>query len=108
MEEQVVEMLQAIQEVTPEVAAQAVVYGRWVNGVWAVVGGLGVVIASFVSHWFWRHRHDDDYVGPALGFGFMLVVCMLITVGATATLIGSYIAPDYYAADAVLHMVRVP
>jgi hypothetical protein len=62
IEEQVVEILQVIQAVTPEVAAQAVAYGRWVNGVWAIV-------------------------------------C------ATGDLVGSYIAPDYYAADAVLRMV---
>jgi len=106
MEEQVVEMLQAIQNVTPEVAAQAVAYGRWVNGMWAAAGGLGTVIASLVCRWLWRHW-DDAYLGPAIVFGFMLAICSLITVCATGDLVGSYIAPDYYAAEAVVRLLKI-
>jgi len=108
MEEQVVEILQAVRTVTPEVAAQAVAYGRWCNGVWAAVGGLGVVIASLVCRWLWRHWDEGEFDAPAIFFGFMLTICSLITICATGDLIGSYIAPDYYAADAVLRMVRIP
>lgn len=105
MEEQVVAMMQAIQAITPEVAAQAVAYERWVNGVWAIVGFIGVVVSWLLCRRFWDGLDWDDS-WPAIVFGFVMAFALLVTVCATGDLVGSYIAPDYYAADAVLKMVR--
>ena len=105
MEEQVVEMMQAIQTMTPEVAAQAVAYGRWVNGVWAFIGLIVAVISSIVCRWLWK-KEVGDYLGPFLCFCFVLIIAIAIVFGTIGDLVGSYIAPDYYAADAVLKMVR--
>jgi hypothetical protein len=105
MEDQVVEMMQAIQTMTPEVAAQAVAYGRWINGVWALVGLIGAVIASVMCIWLWK-RGTGYWIGPFVCACFVLVLAMVITVSTIGNLVGSYIAPDYYAADAVIKMVR--
>ena len=106
MEDQVVEMLQAIQEVTPEVAAQAVAYGRWCNVCWMLFALVGGFIAAKAARYCQDHWDGGDYVGPAICSGVILAICLLISVCAVGDLIGSYIAPDYFAVDAVLDMVR--
>jgi len=108
MEDQVVEIMQAIQEVTPEVAAQAVAYGRWCNICWMLFALVGGFLAARAARYCQSHWNDagSDYVGPAICSGVVLAICWLISVCAVGDLIGSYIAPDYFAVDAVLDMVR--
>jgi len=106
MEDQVVEIMQAIQEVTPEVAAQAVAYGRWCNVCWMFFALILGLVAAKAARYCVVQWDGGDYVGPAIASGVVLAVALLISVCATGDLIGSYIAPDYFAVDAVLDMVR--
>ena len=107
MEEQVVEILQAVQEVTPEIASQAVTYGRWVNIAW--LGVLLIVIAIAIKVFFYCKKHliDVDFVGPAIFSSFVITLALLAGLAIATDLIGSYIAPDYYAAEAVIRMFRL-
>jgi len=106
MEEQVVGILEAVQEATPEIAAQAVACERLMNSVWIMVGLVGITVGSTVYRWLWKHWDEKDYLSPAILFGFILGFSLLATTCATGDLIGSYIAPDYYAAEAVVRLLR--
>jgi uncharacterized membrane protein len=107
MEEQIVEILQAVKEVTPEVAAQAVAYGRWCNVCWLVFALIGGLLAALVARLCYKNWDWNAYVPPAIISGIVLAICSLIGVCSTGDLIGSYIAPDYFAVEAVIDMFKV-
>ena len=107
MEEQIVEILRAVKEVTPEVAAQAVAYGRWCNVCWMVFALVLSVVAAFVARICYKEWDGDTCVGPAVISGLVLAICAVIGICSTGDLIGSYIAPDYFAVEAIIHMLKV-
>ncbi len=107
MEEQLVGILEAVKEATPEVAAQAVAYGRWCNVCWLVSAIIGSWFAARACNFCHTHWDEKDYVGHAILAGVVLAICLLISVCSIGNLIGSYIAPDYFAADAVIRLFRL-
>lgn len=107
MEEQLVEILDAIQEVTPEIATQAVAYGRLVSSVWIAAGLIVAMLAATICCWCWKHWGERDYLGLAILSGCLFAISLLAIVCATGDLIGSYIAPDYYAAEAIVRLFRL-
>ncbi len=107
MEDQVVEILRAVREVTPEVAAQAVAYGRWCNVCWMVAAILTGTAAAVVARVCYKNWDGDACVPPAIISGVVLAICLLISICSTGDLIGSYIAPDYFAVEAIIDMLKV-
>ena len=107
MEEQIVEILQAVKEVTPEVAAQAVAYGRWCNVCWMAFALIGGLLAALVARLCYKNWDRDCCVVPANISGVVLAISLLMTISNVGDLIGSYIAPDYFAVEAIIDMFKV-
>ena len=107
MEDQVVEILRAVQEVTPEIASQAVSYGRWCNVCWIAFALVVSFLASRAIRLCCKHWDEHDYVVPAIISGIVLAICALIGICSMGDLVGSFIAPDYFAAEAIIDMLKV-
>lgn len=107
MEEQIVEILQAVKEVTPEIAAQAVAYGRWCDVCWMAVSLVVGFASARVGLLCCKHWDEHDYVVPAFITSCILAVSSLVWICSFGDLIGSFIAPDYFAAEAIIDMLKV-
>ena len=107
MEKQLIGILETVQEITPEIASQAVAYWRLVNVAWIGVALLIAAFAARICFWCKKHWGERDYIPPAIFFGFVFIISSMVVVNVTIDLIGSYIAPDYYAAKAVIHMFHL-
>lgn len=110
MEDQIVKILQAVQEVTPEIASQAIVYGQWCNVCWivfAIILGLAAALVARFCRTQLNNSTGMDCVLLAIAYGITLMICLLISVCNIGNLVGSYIAPDYYAVQAIIDMFKV-
>lgn len=110
-DQQVGEILQAIQDVTPEVIKQAMAYSHFVNEVWLGIFGVVEIVLAIVfcrclsivkrNGWF-------DKEGPVLTIvlsGYIIVICLIGSAACVNDLVKLSIAPDYYAAECVAKLL---
>jgi hypothetical protein len=109
------QILEAIQTITPEVAEQAVAYYRFTDMVWFVIWAMIAVVAAKIGgRCLTVVLRDGWYVYDTItGSGVATIVsaCVsgiawLVCVGLACDLVATYIAPDYYAADCMVDLVR--
>jgi len=108
-------ILEAIREVTPEVAEQAVGYYQAIEIGWLVALGTVALITLIVgvrSYLVVRQKGWMDYpnmtnhgvcvVISGIVGGIILLVCG----GIASDLVCTFVAPDYYAAECVVELGR--
>ena len=109
-------ILEAIRDVTPEVAEQAVAYYRAVEIGWLVGLGSLVLIALIVGVRSYLHVRRDGWEDNrhtmtnhgycAIISGIVAGILLLICVTIASDLACIVYAPDYYAADCVVELGR--
>jgi hypothetical protein len=106
-DKQVGAILEAIREVSPEVAEQAVIHCRIVGSVWLAVllSVVGVLVAAFC----WYAKRWDESDGHQVGAVITAIFACLffaVCVNISTDLASAYYAPDYYAAECMIELAR--
>jgi len=102
-------ILQDLQEVTPEVAAQAVAYWRMVDAIWLGILGTVVLICTVLTLWAlrmgkMRSYNRDGYDTTAIISGIVGALALLVGCVVAIDLVKTYVATDYYAAQCILSL----
>ncbi len=106
-DKQVGAILEAIREVSPEVAEQAVMHYRIVDSVWLVV--LLTVVGVLVGVFSWHVKRWGDGDGYQVGATISAIfacVFFAVCVAISTDLATTYYAPDYYAAECMIQLAK--
>ena len=99
-------ILDAIREVTPGVAEQAVAYWQVVDMVWLGIFGTVMLISTIIAVWWWfREGCGGDLVWTVIG-SIVACVALFICTCLACDLAKTYYAPDYYAAECMIDLSR--
>lgn len=112
-DEQADAILEAIRNVTPEVAEQAVAYYRAVEIGWLGIIGSVMLAALIIcfKHWLVARREGWDDCGTITGHGIIVIIsgivagiALLICACIAGDLACIFYAPDYYAAECLIEL----
>ena len=107
-DKQVGEILEAIQDITPEVVAQAVAYSQVMNSVWLWIffgAGVSFLIAFCRSLSIWKRYGKETYALIVFLSGCGMAFCFVGSAACANDLIKLSIAPDYYAAECIARLL---
>ena len=110
-DKQVATILESLQDVTPEVAEQAVAYGQLWGGVGLVIFALLGVVATIVSVVAARQYYKDtykyeDFASISLIAGLIGCVFLIVCLPFAETWSKATFAPDYYGAQCITSMLH--
>lgn len=110
-DQQIGEILKAIQDVTPKVIEQAVVYHQFVSEMWlGIFFGVGLALTVVLCRYLLVVRKAGwfDKEGPVLIIvlsGLGIVFCLMGSVVCIDDLVKMTVAPDYYAMECLAKLL---